>query len=164
MSEVKCYHSRQIGNLDMKNLKMFFMRHLGLILTMIAGYAGMNASSGSDFEKCFQAKKDFVSMCNTGTIDKQFVSDYLTINNNVYKRALEDCLMVKYGEKYAYGNRHQLFQQELLSDLQNAREAELAVKCDQLRKDFIAGLASVQTEGNKAAVIKAFESSLADCK
>ena len=50
------------------------------------------------------------------------------------------------------------------SDLDNIKKSASQVRCDQLRKDFVTGLASVQSEENKAAVIKAFESSLAACK
>ncbi|AXK61079.1 hypothetical protein [Candidatus Chromulinivorax destructor] len=154
----------------MKNLKMFFMRHVGLILTMMAGYTGMNASSANEFEKCLKAKADFLSMCSTGVIDQQFVSHYSTKKNNVYKIAFQTCMQVKYGKDYLSNasyqedlKREQLFQQELSVDLDNIKKSASQVRCDQLRKDFVTSLASVQSEENKAAVIKAFDKQLAEC-
>lgn len=170
LSEVKCYHNREIGNVNMKNLKMFFMRHLGLILTMIAGHAGMHASCQSDFEKCMETKKALIDICSTNKIDRDFVRYYTTKNNPVFIKALQACVFVRSGVDYIFVNfdNQQKYENELASeiavDYNNITKAASQVRCDQVRKDFVAGLASVQSEENKAGIIKAFESSLADCK
>jgi len=154
----------------MKNVKMFFMRHVGLTLTMMAGYAGMNASSESDFKKCMETKKALIDMCSTYKLDSKFIQHYTTINNSVFKNALERCVYARSGHVLNYhfecdkAKYEREFVTEVLADLDNIKKAASQVRCDQLRKDFITGLASVQSEENKAAVIKAFEGSLTDCK
>lgn len=46
----------------MKQIKLFFMQHFALIFTMVAGYAGMQASSQSTFDVSVPLQSDWVKI------------------------------------------------------------------------------------------------------
>ena len=147
----------------MKKLNLF------IALALLSGVTGMYASE-SDFERCLKTKKAFVSMCSTGNVDRDFIQYYTTKDNLIFRKALEACVFVKTATNYhhflpSYQKKYEVeLANELATDYSNVKKGESQLRCDQLRKDFVAVLASVQSEENKTAVIKAFESSLADCK
>jgi hypothetical protein len=128
------------------------MHHLGLILTMIAGYVGMHASSESDFEKCLKAKANFVQSMHKLDNSYDDAISYMKPSNDSYMKILVSCIPLKYGcglDELAF--IHQLkarddIKAELFRDNTKYSQSQKTSQCNQLRKDFVAALASVQNK------------------